>query len=79
MDDLYIELEDFKDSAKFIFGLNVGSVEVTGFDMLNNPYVEFKGYQQQYWKNIAKYFELEICSEEYISSFIQPATRPLYT
>ena len=45
LEKLTVKLGDLGNSAKFVFGLNVGTIEATGFDMLNNPYVEFKGIE----------------------------------
>ena len=46
LENLTVKLGDLKNSAKFVFGLNVGTIEATGFDVFNNPYVEFKGIEQ---------------------------------
>ena len=78
LEKLTVKLGDLGNSAKFVFGLNVGTIEATGFDMLNNPYVEFKGIEQQWLKDNTTLFDLEVCQEEFISSFIKDAIRGIY-
>ena len=79
LEDLTVKLGDLKNSAKFAFGLNVGTVEATGFDMLNNPYVEFKGLEMQYWNDKTTLFDLEVCPEDFVASFIEAHIRPIYS
>ena len=45
MSQLELRLDGLNNSAYFAFGIHVGgSVEETGFDVLNNPYVSITGY-----------------------------------
>ena len=63
-------LGDFKDSANFFFGLDVGDIESTGIDILNNPYVEFIGYSWNISTGLQNYYEIELCSKDYTNMIV---------
>ena len=52
---------DFKNSANFYFGIEIGDLEPTGFDILNNPYIEFVGFAWNFTDGIIKYLDIDHC------------------
>ena len=62
MNSMNVTLGRFNDSMNFIFGLNYLP---QGFDILNNPYVEFIGYEASgdlnTTFNIAERYEFVLC------------------
>ena len=66
MQDMF-SLGDFE-SGNFLFGIDVVDLKETGFDLLNNPYVEYYGSNWQFdigsdHENRHLY-EIEECSQE---------------
>ena len=49
MKNAELRMNEFEDSANFAFGISVGEIEVSEIDILNNPYVEFKGVLFSFW------------------------------
>ena len=54
--------------------MNAGDI-----DVLNNPYFTISGYQFSLTGLYYNYTELEICSDEYIDSFVTEGLQSLYT
>ena len=54
--------------------MNAGDI-----DVLNNPYFSFSGYQFSLTGLWFDFKELEICSDEYVDSFVIEGLQSLYT
>lgn len=69
-----------KQGLYFAFGLADLPVD---FDILNNPYVKFVGYEMTLHEStdqnlLKEKYELEICSRDYLASFLETHTIDWY-
>ena len=72
LNDIFLTLEEMEtefslgdfDSGHFFFGIDVQDLEVSGFDLLNNPYVEFFGYNWRMSVGVLRQIEIDICTPE---------------
>ena len=68
MNEMNVTLGNFNDSLNFAFGF---SNLPHGFDVLNNPYFEFIGYEvrnTEQGRRLIEKYEFEKCSDEYLRS-----------
>ena len=79
MDNSYAFLDQFDGSGDFIFGVNVGSIDETSFDTLNNPYIEWNFFTYELSLNRLNFFELEHCPEEYSDKILGPTLKHVYS
>ena len=65
-----ITIGKFNNSMNFIFGVDGGE----DFDVLNNPYIEYLGFDMHSGDGIelAREYEFELCAEEHLANFMQP-------
>ena len=62
MQNLGVTLGGFNNSMNFMFGLSGGSLnDEEGFDILNNPYIEFHGFERRGGRTFYPKYEFEIC------------------
>ena len=79
MDNSYAFLDQFDGSGDFLFGVNIGSIDQTSFDTLNNPYIEWNAFTFEWSLNKLKFFELEHCSDEYTEKILGPTLKHIYS
>ena len=72
MQSMEVNLED--EDFKFAYFFNIDA----DMDTLNNPYVEIVGINWHISEGLQNYFELDYCSDEYLSDFIAPQMRTYY-
>ena len=77
MSNLNVTFGNFNDSMNFVFGL---TALPEGFDILNNPYVQFMGLSMHPGVDhmIQESYELGICDDDHQDKFLKPHTRIWY-
>lgn len=89
MEEFDINLEKYDNSLNFIFGISGESdsyIENTGaeygdFDVLNNPYFEYIGYEMYSADgeiNIKRQYEFELCKREHLEAYMEPTVISWY-
>ena len=64
-------LGKFDNSLNFMWGLSGGDMGNEGFDILNNPYIEYHAFERRGGRNFYEKYELEMCSDDFLRIFLK--------
>ena len=64
-------LGKFDNSLNFMWGLSGGDMGNPGFDIFNNPYIEYHAYERTGGRNFYPKYELEPCSDDFLRIFLK--------
>ena len=70
MDEHDITLGSYNNSMNFIFGLSGGDID-ENFDILNNPYVSYHGFERKGGRTFYPKYEFEVCKDDHLSLFLK--------
>ena len=71
MEEQNITLGNYNNSMNFIFGLSGSSTSDENFDILNNPYIEYHGFERRNGRTFYPKYEFEQCDTTHLSRFLK--------
>lgn len=68
----------FNESLNFMFGITRIGDKDEGFDILNNPFIDYIGYELSEILNMEKKYDFEPCDQGFVDSFVKKNAQGWY-